>query len=473
MKNLLALVEKHLGARWVDVSEWLRKQNSLDAIEQRLLAGDYDGLIREIDAAAKRFAAETYAQFLRAGQDGSRWLDEQLPDKLVRFDVNNQRAIKAAQRNELELVRGLAHETRQKVNQILVDGTRASANPRVMARDIRDSIGLTPYQEQIVRNYRRALEMADWDNALGRQLSHGQADRTVRRLARDGGELAPEQIDKMVEQYRQNWIGYRAETIARTEAGRNVHAGIDEAMRQATERGDIDAEQLQVEWIHAGHGANSRPRHAALDGKTVPWGKMFDVNGTPMRYPHDPAAPPSETANCRCTYATTIDDTRPRTETRPAADEKPPVPIAPAKNPKRVAAAQAAAAASVERRREIHSAARSNLPPELQSTWDREGHKFMRQESARIRGVKDRVNAASTLSQAFAEMYGSGAETMFGNEGDRYHVRAEIEAKFAEEWADAQERKYYEQAQAAYDRGEFDERGFAPPKTTSDDDPPF
>jgi hypothetical protein len=283
-------------------------------------------------------------------------------------------------------------------------------------------------------------------------------------VQRDGSRLTDAQIAAATERYRQGLLAARAETIARTEAGRNVHAGLEEAMRQAVERGDVEAEELRREWIHAGGGKQSRADHRAMDGITVAWSEDFVMpSGVRMRHPHDANAPASETANCRCTVAHVLSDT-------PAGTK--PAPTAPPKNPKRVAAARVAAAASAERRREIHSAARDNLPVELHSTWDKEGYKFMQEEAARIRGVKDRVNASSTLSQAFAEKYGSGAETMFGNEGDRFRRRAEIEAKHAESWADEQERKYYAAAQEAYERGEFDDGAFTPEKT-DDDDPPF
>lgn len=113
------------------------------------------------------------------------------------------------------------------------------------------------------------------------------------------------------------------------------------------------------------------------------------------------------------------------------------------KNPKRVEAAQKAAAASVERLHEIHSAVASNLPQELQSAWASDGYKFLREEAGRIRGVKDRINAASKISEAFTEKYGSASETGRGYEGDRFYRRAEIESKHAESWAKEQERKHY------------------------------
>lgn len=150
-------------------------------------------------------------------------------------------------------------------------------------------------------------------------------------------------------------------------------------------------------------------------------------------------------------------------------------PPEPRKNPKRVAAAQKAAAASVERRREIHGAVQSNLPQELQVAWDKEGHKFMQQEAKRIHGIKDPVNAASKISEAFMETYGSGEETVQGNEGDRFYKRAEIEAKHAESWADEQTRKYYESASREVHGGSSGsvQHEWEKPKATNDDDPPF
>lgn len=309
MAKLLDLVEKYLGTSWIEVSQWLRTvdANSLDKIEARLIMGDFRGIVAEVESAAARFASETHSQLIRAGETWSKWLDKQLPDKLVRFDIENVRAIRAAERNKLELVRGLTKETREVVSNILVDGTRRSANPHQVARDIRDSIGLTPSQEAAVRSYRRALESQDWSNALSRELSSGQGDRTIRRLQRDGGALTPKQVDSLVGRYRDNALKWRAETIARTETLRNVHAGLDEAMHQAVERRDVKVEQLVKEWIHAGRGGKSRPDHIAMSGTQVPFNDVFTFSdGTKMRYPGDPRAGAEHTANCRCTMGTIL-----------------------------------------------------------------------------------------------------------------------------------------------------------------------
>lgn len=138
------------------------------------------------------------------------------------------------------------------------------------------------------------------------------------------------------------------------------------------------------------------------------------------------------------------------------------------KNPKRQAAARKAAEASHERRREIYSGVATNLPHDLQAAWSKEGHKFMKQEAGRIRGVEDRMTAASKLSEAFAEQYGTGDSA---HEGDRSHKRSEIDAKHAESWADEQERKYYERAQAEARHSKHEDLGI--PSKIDDDDPPF
>ena len=157
------------------------------------------------------------------------------------------------------------------------------------------------------------------------------------------------------------------------------------------------------------------------------------------------------------------------------------------KNPKRQAAARLAGQASAERTREIYSAVKTNLAPELQVAWDKEGHKFLREQSARIKGVKDRINAASAISEAFAESYGAGEGGAY--EGDRFAKRLEIEAAHGEQWADEQTAKYYAQLEreAAEDgtigadgnptaaRIESESEWFDEAATpgTLDEDPPF
>ena len=308
MLTLMDLVERHLGSQWLGVVDWLRDQNQVDAIEAALQRHDYAAVLQAVDDAALKFAAETHAAYVHSAQTAAQWLDEQpvTADALVRFDQTDPAVIQAARQNQLEWVRDMTVETRQTVRQVIYDGTVRSANPREIARDIRDSIGLAPQQEVAVRSYRRALEQQDYANALDRQLSSGHSDRTIAAAQDARRALSADQIDTAVERYRQNQVNYRAETIARTETLRNVHAGVTAAYDQAIARGDLDADQLEKEWIHAGGGRFSRPEHVALDGTMVGWGEAFDVGGARMQHPGDPAGGAENTANCRCTFATTV-----------------------------------------------------------------------------------------------------------------------------------------------------------------------
>ena len=311
MLRLLRLVERNLGKEWVEIGDWLRglPANQLAEIEAKLVIGDYGGLVSEVESAARTFAAATQAEYERAGRASAKWLDKQpkLAERLVRFDVTNDRAVRAAQRNELELVRGLTQEMRETIMRVVIDGQRAGLNPRQVARDIRDSITLTPHQAQHVTNYRRALEQGDYGNALGRELRDARSDSRLRRLQRDGGQLTEKQIDTMVERYRKNYVAYRAEVIARTESAKNVHAGLSETFRQAIERGDIEAGELVREWHPGPATKDARDQHrttALLDQRPGINEPFVMADGTRIMWPGD--GPPEHSANCRCTVSTTL-----------------------------------------------------------------------------------------------------------------------------------------------------------------------
>lgn len=52
-------------------------------------------------------------------------------------------------------------------------------------------------------------------------------------------------------------------------------------------------------WI-AREDEKTRLTHALVDNTTVSVNDVFNVGGFPLRYPHDPFGPVSETVNCRC-----------------------------------------------------------------------------------------------------------------------------------------------------------------------------
>lgn len=84
----------------------------------------------------------------------------------------------------------------------------------------------------------------------------------------------------------------RARVIARTEVIGASNAG---SFMQAKAAGVKTKTWLSTT------DARTRPAHNAVDGATVGFDEPFAVGGSMMQYPHDPAGPASQVANCRCT----------------------------------------------------------------------------------------------------------------------------------------------------------------------------
>jgi Phage Mu protein F like protein len=91
----------------------------------------------------------------------------------------------------------------------------------------------------------------------------------------------------------------RARVIARTEAIGASNAGAIAAVRAAGATG-------RKTWV-ATRDDRVRPTHELADGQTVGLGELFTVGGWPMDRPHDPAGPPEEVINCRCSVSFDLD----------------------------------------------------------------------------------------------------------------------------------------------------------------------
>lgn len=89
----------------------------------------------------------------------------------------------------------------------------------------------------------------------------------------------------------------RAATIARTEAVGSLNQAA-----QVYASNLPDGTVGSHTWI-SHHDDRTRPTHRVADGQTVPTDSPFLVGGWPMLFPGDPAAPPGEVINCRCSQA--------------------------------------------------------------------------------------------------------------------------------------------------------------------------
>jgi len=307
MQKLFDLLERVLGQRWLEAVQWLRDQNKLSDIAERIAAHDVEGVVTGIDQVAGRFAAEVDKAFQKTAEATAEWLDGKIETKLIHFDRENYRAVEWARTNKLETIRAITDEQRTTIRHVLSDGLQRGDNPLTVARELKATVGLTPAQERMVSNYRTSLEAGRWSDALSRELRDGRLDRTIDRLRREGKPLSTKQVDRAVSFYRDGMHTMRAETIARTEGLRALHEGTEEMLRQAVEKGQVAQAELEREWNHANVGRYSRPGHRAMNGQRRKWGEPFETPaGVKLRYPGDPEAPPSETINCRCVLGTRL-----------------------------------------------------------------------------------------------------------------------------------------------------------------------
>lgn len=287
----------------------LKNEIDLDDLADLIEAGRVNDAIERLQFAADSLASASNVAFITSGQSTSDFLTNAGIGRIV-FNQVNLLAVAAMQGNRLELVREFTNEQRKAVLFAMNDGVEAGSNPRVQARNFRDSIGLTSKQWGHVSSYRAALERVGVDpaaaaDALGRKLRDGNGDKTIRRIMRDGGKLAPEKIDWMVERYTARYIKHRAEVIGRTEALRAVHQGNEEAYRQAIADGTLDATKLERTWRTRLDG-RERKTHMFLNGQKRGWGETWVTENGELRYPGDPEAPAKETVQCRCAILTRI-----------------------------------------------------------------------------------------------------------------------------------------------------------------------
>lgn len=320
MDALVTATAGRIGRAWGGLLAHLRDANSVDAISARLVAGDQHGAVAGLDRVARAFAAAELGAYTGAGQATAKWVHGQLnPPRarrrvrkgMVVFDAQEPGAVSWARQNQLDKIRQIGDEQRDAIRAAIIEGAQTGANPRDTARRIFDSIGLTDQQEAIVNNYRRELEAGQYAAALQRELSSGHSDKTIAAALRNRSTLTQAQIDTAVERYRDNWITFRSQNIARTEGLRVAHQGSEELYRQAVENGDLNPKQLRRTWNHSPGrlGAKyERSFHKVMQGQTVGYGEVFISGlGAELRYPGDPKASGEETICCACCVSTRID----------------------------------------------------------------------------------------------------------------------------------------------------------------------
>ncbi len=284
----------------------LRTQESMADIERALQSGGIEAVMDMFDdmgIVINKAVSESIDAAIKAGADLTAIVipAPAILNKDAVFDLFNPYTADYINRYKLNLVQGITSNTREAMRNELAQDIVAGVNPKTTARNFKNTIGLTPNQQQAVRNYRGYLENLD-RQALQRELRDKRFDPTVLRAIEEGKPLTTAQIDKMVNRYREKYIKYRAEVIARTESLRAVSIGNDLNIRQMILDGDIDLESVRKVWHYVG-GPRTRDAHLKVPGLN-PGGVMLDRPFVtplgPLMFPRDPNGTAANTVQCRC-----------------------------------------------------------------------------------------------------------------------------------------------------------------------------
>lgn len=261
--------------------------------------GRFPEALALLDDVAPAFANTINEAYVLAGQSTAAVIGRALARPLIAFDRTNARAVARMAETRGRLIQAMRENEQARLAVTLRNGLADGKRMDEIARTFRARLGLTPSQEQAVYNFRRALEMRS-PEALNRALRDRRFDPTVNRAINLDEPLTVAQMDRMERRYRERFIAYRSNVIARTEAVRAVHEGDEDMWQQAVSDGTVSAEDITTSWVTAGD-ERVRGSHAAMNGQERAFGVPFTSgNGNNLKFPGDSSAPASDTINCRC-----------------------------------------------------------------------------------------------------------------------------------------------------------------------------
>lgn len=296
--RLLRGAEAEFKASFMELITHISGQISTAEVVALLQRGELGQAIISTEKLALGLSG-TWAELFQAGGKLSSQFIQDSAAVTVRFDLVNSRAVSAIKQAQLRLIRSITEEQRLVIRDILTRGVTAGINPREVAREIRGSIGLTRYQQGVVQSYRELLERGS-AQALTRELRDARFDGTVRRALREGRPLPRAEIDRMVDRYRERWVNYRAETIARTEGLRAASEGVQEGFIQAVEEGTLAPDDIKRTWLTR-HDGRAREWHLDMHRQERGLEEPFVSGlGNLLMEPRDESAPAEETIECRC-----------------------------------------------------------------------------------------------------------------------------------------------------------------------------
>lgn len=212
------------------------------------------------------------------------------------------------------IIQGLIRDQQAVVTRTVLEGRQQGKRTREIALDLAgrvdrakgkrvgSRIGLNDPWTQRINKLDEALSFGDKDylkQYLKWKTRDSRYDAWVRRVI-EGGSLSSREKQTILLRIADRALFDRAKNVA-DDTVRSVAAASQTAfVNRLISAGKIEADEVTKVWHHM-HDKQVRFTHRALGDQEKPIGENFvTVRGTTLSHPHDPAAPYSERAGCRC-----------------------------------------------------------------------------------------------------------------------------------------------------------------------------
>jgi len=220
-----------------------------------------------LDPDIRTFQAEVMEAMREGGKAGQLQMGPKLASTMGSLDLTNPAALTYLRETLPTQIREITQESVEAVQAALLRGFEEGRPAVQIAREVRDSIGLTRSQSQAVANFRRELETGQLigKTPSKRRLSateQAQAGRFFRE-AQAGRPVSRKQIDTITSRYHDSLLNRRAKNIARTETTRAFGEGQTALWDQAVERGLLDPSKTRRKWLVT-RDERLREQHAAV-----------------------------------------------------------------------------------------------------------------------------------------------------------------------------------------------------------------
>lgn len=313
--------EKKIERAFFKYVENLSSNDVQDQVAAMYRNGDLMGMMHLPDPFIREFADVIREVFIAVGDEEMKNLLKVLNIRVIdengnpvqkvdisatidiSFNPGNASAAAYLRQSELEFIREITKQQREVIRRAMSEALERGIGPIEASRLFKSEIGLTTFQQNAVRNYRRLLEQNS-GQALSRVLRDRRFDPTVSRAIRTGAPLSAAQINNMTDRYRSRMLSMRAETIARTEGQAAVNAARHHSTSQMLQQAGIQEDAVERIW-HTVIDGRERRTHNSMNKQVRGYNEKFQSpSGARLMFPGDRSAPAAEVINCRCVLET-------------------------------------------------------------------------------------------------------------------------------------------------------------------------